>query len=207
MQYYDAERIIIHNWGDLTKNSDDKKWTRDWKIKLKIPILESTDLASVSRKLSYEGFQVDLDKDSTGDLSISVQTKEWGWEDYLYFNTYKMFEEIDYLLGTIDTIQGQARDTWYPWLWRKRTSEDSFKLSRIIMRRIEIGLRIDPDKGISFFGLEDVNKLIKDGASITSLEPVGVITKELEDDSKNHDFVITGFSILVTIKEPGIETD
>jgi hypothetical protein len=25
MQYYDAERIIIHNWGDLTKNPDDKK--------------------------------------------------------------------------------------------------------------------------------------------------------------------------------------
>jgi hypothetical protein len=203
---YNAGNITTHNWAEL-KQITSNEWQRDWNITLKSSIPKSTNLEVISKELSYEGFFVTIETDDARHLKVSVRTTDWGWEDYLYSNTYKMFEEINHILGTIEIIQGQARDSWYPWLWRTRNPHSSYDLSRIIMRKIELGLRIDTDKGLSFFGLEEVNNLLQDGASVISLEPEGVISKELDSDSENKGFAINGFIITVKIKEPGIETE
>ena len=115
---YNVDDIIIHNWPKLVQTTD-KKWNRIWDIILKKSVVESVDLVTYSQKLSHEDFCVCVEVSDGNHLKVSVTTERWGWEDELYFATYKMFEAIDQLFGTIDTIQGQERDVWEPWL-RKR---------------------------------------------------------------------------------------
>lgn len=43
------------------------------------------------------------------------------------------------------------------------------------MASIEVGIRIDPEKGIAFFGLEDVNQRIASGARVIELRPGGAV--------------------------------
>ena len=79
-----------------------------------------------SESLSHEDFLVSVEICDGDRLKVSVTTERWGWEDELYFATYNMFEAIDNLFGTIDTIQGQDRDLWEPWLrksWRNSRDE------------------------------------------------------------------------------------
>jgi hypothetical protein len=48
----------------------------------------------------------------------------------------------------------------------------------------EIGIRIDLEKGVAFFGVEDVNRRISSGARVLEIRPGGAImtqTGESED--------------------------
>jgi hypothetical protein len=115
---YNTDDIVIHNWAKLTQTPEGK-WNRIWNIILQKNVSGELDLDTLQKKLSKEDFLIKVNIDNGNNLQISVTTERWGWEDELYFATYKMFEEIDRLFGTIDTIQGQDRDLWEPWLRKK----------------------------------------------------------------------------------------
>ncbi|WP_293140175.1 hypothetical protein [Okeania sp. SIO3I5] len=122
---YNVYDLIIHNWPKLAQTPD-KKWHRTWEIVLKSPVIEPVDLVAYSESLSHEDFLVSVEICDGDRLKVSVTTERWGWEDELYSATYNMFEAIDNLFGTIDTIQGQERDLWEPWLrksWRNSRDE------------------------------------------------------------------------------------
>jgi hypothetical protein len=72
------------------------------------------------------------------------------------------------------------------------------------MEEIEIGLRILPTKDISFFGLEEVNELLKNGASITSIEPIGALTIEVKQEDQSVHYALTGFALKVKFSKPNI---
>lgn len=69
------------------------------------------------------------------------------------------------------------------------------------MKEIEVGLRTDPTTGISFFGIDEVNKLLSNGAKITEIDPVGAITRQHKDENGNRNIAVTGFSIAVKLEE------
>lgn len=111
------EDIVIHNWPAL-EQTEDGKWTRAWNVTLFDAPSTDASIRAVERDLSDEEKRVTINKDGRN-LCVRVTTDRWGWEDDLYFYSYRMLERINDSIGTIETIQGQARDMWEPWLSRK----------------------------------------------------------------------------------------
>jgi len=64
-------------------------------------------------------------------------------------------------------------------------------------KEIEVGLRIDPEKGLNFFGLNEVNEFISQGTKVVSIEPVGALTRQQKDKVGNIQLTISGFSVMV----------
>ena len=69
------------------------------------------------------------------------------------------------------------------------------------MREIEVGIRIDLHSGLSFFGTEEVNDLLRQGARVVALEPGGAIMRKLGEDADNVRLTLSGFSLKVKIEE------
>jgi hypothetical protein len=69
------------------------------------------------------------------------------------------------------------------------------------MREVEVGLRFDVQTGLSFFGTDEVNELIRQGARVVSVEPGGAIMRKLGEDAENVQLTLTGFSLNVRIEE------
>jgi hypothetical protein len=64
------------------------------------------------------------------------------------------------------------------------------------MATIEVGIRIDMTTGVSFFGVEAVNKQLAAGLKIRELRPGGVITSKLSDEG----VALRGCQILVVFE-------
>jgi hypothetical protein len=73
------------------------------------------------------------------------------------------------------------------------------------MREIEVGLRIDTQTGLSFFGTDEVNDLIRRGGRVTAVEPGGAIMRKLGEDAGNVRMTLGGFSLKVRVE--GVEPD
>jgi hypothetical protein len=63
------------------------------------------------------------------------------------------------------------------------------------------------ETGLSFFGTDEVNKLIRNGAKVASIEPGGVTMRKLGEDCGNVRMTLSGFSLKVrlhtsTVTEP-----
>jgi hypothetical protein len=69
------------------------------------------------------------------------------------------------------------------------------------MKEIEIGLRNHPEEGISFFGIDEINQMLSDGAEIIKIIPFGALGEENKDEDGNITIHITGFSLKVEIEE------
>jgi hypothetical protein len=69
------------------------------------------------------------------------------------------------------------------------------------MREVEVGIRIDMHEGISFFGTEEVNDLLRQGGRVVAIEPGGAIMRKLSEDGENVSLTLTGFSLKVKIEE------
>jgi hypothetical protein len=69
------------------------------------------------------------------------------------------------------------------------------------MREIEVGLRIDLETGLTPFGTEEVNELIRRGGRVVVLEPGDAIMRKLGEDSGNVRLTLSGFSIKVRVEE------
>ncbi|AFZ10526.1 hypothetical protein Osc7112_6371 (plasmid) [Oscillatoria nigro-viridis PCC 7112] len=109
---YNVDDVVVRNWANL-RQMPDGRWNRIWEITLKQAIPESINLENISKLLSHEDFDIRVVMREGNNLAISVTTERWGWEDELIFATYRMFEEIEHLVGKIDIIQAQNRDIWH----------------------------------------------------------------------------------------------
>jgi hypothetical protein len=52
-------------------------------------------------------------------------------------------------------------------------------------QEVEIGIFVNSEEGLRFFGIEDVNKLLIQGAHVISIEPGGAIMEQSHSDSKD----------------------
>ena len=118
-----ASQIVIHNWPDLHQ-LDDGRWSREWEITLKAEPAHAEKLAELAENLSSECNEVKFAFDGKK-LKVRVVSSEWGWEPAQYTLSYGMLESVDREVGEIETIQGQPRDLWNPWLRIRQDSEYS----------------------------------------------------------------------------------
>jgi hypothetical protein len=53
------------------------------------------------------------------------------------------------------------------------------------MATLEIGIRIDMEKGIAFFGVEEVNRRVAGGARLLEIRPGAAIMTKVGDDPES----------------------
>lgn len=121
---YSADMIIVNKFPKLKELPNGKK-EEIWEIVLKTTISEETNLQDISQKLSHEDFQVAVEVEQGKYLNVCVTTirdpNPYG-HDHTLFDIYRMFENIEQLLGKIDTIQGQKiEDRWSPFRKKGKT--------------------------------------------------------------------------------------
>jgi hypothetical protein len=56
----------------------------------------------------------------------------------------------------------------------------------------EIGIRIDMEKGVAFFGVEEVNQLIVSGARLVEIRPGGALMTETGSSEENRTLTLSG---------------
>jgi hypothetical protein len=69
------------------------------------------------------------------------------------------------------------------------------------MREVEVGTRLDPQAGLSDFGLDEVNDLIRRGGRVVRVEGAGAIFRPHPDHPGRRYF--GGFALRVVVAEAG----
>jgi hypothetical protein len=69
------------------------------------------------------------------------------------------------------------------------------------MREIEVGIRIDMHKGLSFFGTEEVNDVLRRGGRVVAVEPGGAIMQKTGENAGNVQLTLSGFSLKLKVDE------
>ena len=69
------------------------------------------------------------------------------------------------------------------------------------MATLEMGIRIDREKGIAFFGVDEVNERIATGARIIEVRPGGAIMTQLGEDGENVTLTLGGCQFQVIIED------
>jgi hypothetical protein len=115
---WEPKAIVVHNWPKL-EETPDGTWRRRWDIVLQESVLKPLRISELERELSTGEAQVGIQLEGDRKVIMEVITARWGWDDDLYFYSYRLLKQIDETLGTILTIQGQPRDVWNPWLNEK----------------------------------------------------------------------------------------
>jgi hypothetical protein len=67
---------------------------------------------------------------------------------------------------------------------------------------INIGIRIDMKTGISFFGLDEVNRRVQAGARVLEVRPGGAIMTKLGEAEGSVEMTLTGCDIEVVLEDP-----
>lgn len=67
------------------------------------------------------------------------------------------------------------------------------------MRTIEIGVRFSPEEAPNFFGIEDVNQLISQGAVVLRFEPADLLMQKtgVGDTEDSVSMYVSGFATKV----------
>ncbi|KAB2910809.1 MAG: hypothetical protein F9K40_01930 [Kofleriaceae bacterium] len=68
------------------------------------------------------------------------------------------------------------------------------------MATIEVGIRIDTTEGISFFGIEAVNKQLAAGLRIRELRPGGAVVTKTGESDEGERFALGGCQIVVVFE-------
>jgi hypothetical protein len=71
------------------------------------------------------------------------------------------------------------------------------------MREIEVGIRYDLKNPPTFFGLDEVNALIQQGAVVDAVVPGGVLARKLGENAETAQLTISGFAVKVRLRLPG----
>jgi hypothetical protein len=69
------------------------------------------------------------------------------------------------------------------------------------MREIEVGIRMDMHKGLSFFGTEEINEVLGRGGRVVAIEPGGAIMQKLGENPENVRLTLSGFSLKMKIED------
>lgn len=75
------------------------------------------------------------------------------------------------------------------------------------MEQIDIGMRIHPREGITFFGTEEVNERIRQGARVAAIEPAGAILNKTGEDGENVRLVLGGCKLTVSLESPPVASE
>ena len=76
------------------------------------------DVRAAGQRLSDIGqhdLAICLQQIAPCEIIATVLTRQDGWSDEFYYATYRLFTYINECVGTIDTIEGQPRDSWRSW--------------------------------------------------------------------------------------------
>ncbi len=73
------------------------------------------------------------------------------------------------------------------------------------VKEIGVGIRIDPDHGLSFNGIEEVNALINCGGKVTSVEPGGVLMRKIGEDGDDVSLTLSGCELKVMVDDTEVE--
>lgn len=68
------------------------------------------------------------------------------------------------------------------------------------MATSEVGIRIDPNTGVAYFGIEAVNKKLAAGLRIRELRPGGLIMTKTSENEETVSMVLGGCQILVVFE-------
>ncbi|MBN2577666.1 MAG: hypothetical protein JXB10_01650 [Pirellulales bacterium] len=73
-----------------------------------------------------------------------------------------------------------------------------------MIKEVEFGGRFNPEVGLQFFGIEEVNALLYEGYQLTQLRPKGAITSKHPRD-KNGEvlWALSGFVIIAVLEKSG----
>jgi len=132
MAQYSLSDITINPWPQVQRLTDGT-WERVWRFvltedvppRVELTSLSSTiseriiaDVRAADQRLSDIGqhdLVVCLRRIAPCEITATVLTRQDGWSDEFYYATYRLFTYVDECVETIDTIEGQPRDSWRPW--------------------------------------------------------------------------------------------
>ena len=70
------------------------------------------------------------------------------------------------------------------------------------MATFEIGIRVDPEKGIAFFGVEEVNQRLATGARVIEVRPgAAVMRPEGEADGDDVRMALAGCQVQLVLED------
>ena len=142
--YTDAAKLIArHTWPPL-EQMPDGRWKRSFRIKLKedtagLATLEEFSSIITQDIIKYlEGDShigdlendliISLNSDSRQEITADILTVGDGnWDEYMVA-AWRMFEDIDLMLGPIATIEGQERNSFPPWSLQRWASAEGQEL-------------------------------------------------------------------------------
>jgi len=81
-----------------------------------------------------------------------------------------------------------------------RTPSTTLQRYHLDMATIEVGIRIDMTAGVSFFGVEAVNKELAAGRRIRELRPGGLITSKVGESGDKVSHALAGCQIVVVFE-------
>jgi hypothetical protein len=67
------------------------------------------------------------------------------------------------------------------------------------LRRMPVGLRLRPDNALEFFGIDEVNSLLRQGARVVEIEPSEAVTTEVGDTEEGSRLQLGEFSLNVIV--------
>lgn len=69
------------------------------------------------------------------------------------------------------------------------------------MATVEIGIRIDLERGLSFFGVEDINRRLAAGARVVEVRPGGAVMTKAGDDGDDVRLTLGGCQIQIVLED------
>jgi hypothetical protein len=66
---------------------------------------------------------------------------------------------------------------------------------------LEIGIRIDLEKGLAFFGVEEVNRKIAEGAKLREIRPGGAVMTRTGEDGDGERMTLAGCQFQVVFED------
>jgi hypothetical protein len=66
---------------------------------------------------------------------------------------------------------------------------------------LEIGIRIDMEKGLAFFGVEEVNRKIASGAKLRGIKPGGAVMQPMGGDGDHENVTLVGCQFQVVFED------
>ena len=113
-----AKHAVVNNWPAV-RRTENSKWRRDWQISFRDEIPSGLCMDTLSLHFSGPDFFVVLKQVGTKKVVATVMTERDGRSDEFVVASLTMLQAIDEKMGPIDTIEGEARDLWWPWRWSK----------------------------------------------------------------------------------------
>ena len=69
------------------------------------------------------------------------------------------------------------------------------------MATIQLGIRIDMQKGVSFFGADELNRQLAAGARVLEVRPGGAIMSKVGEDAENVSLTLSGCQFEVVLAD------